>query len=290
VVAAPAIRSALDYDRAHFTSDGGLSGWFSPVRIADLASALLFYAPLAGLILVLAPSAVRADRRRAAVLLALGVPLLLLSFVVHPAHGVFRDIDVHAAAGAFAALLAAWAIAEFVSQAPENSRFGAAAVTTALALTIAWLALAHDVDRGVARVEAFVREPPTRSARDVAGAWDFLGFRLLELGRVDASAYAFERVADLQPTPRVLRQWASVELRRGNWDAVAAIWRGLLERDPANVRLWSEWLALAGRNGDVEGARAAAAAILRLDPTNAFAREALARLAAGRDSARTTER
>ena len=34
---------------------------------------------------------------------------------------------------------------------------------------------------------------------------------------------------------RVLRQWASVELRRGDWNAVTTIWSRLLARDPGNL-------------------------------------------------------
>ena len=49
---------------------------------------------------------------------------------------------------------------------------------------------------------------------------------------------------------------------------MTTIWSRLLARDPGNLEAWSEWAALAARQGDAPHARAAADTLLRLDPGN----------------------
>jgi len=274
------LRAAASVDRAHFALTGGLGGWIGLQRLLDLGNALLLAVPLAALALVLTPRAIRSAPRDARLLAAMGAPLVLGTLLVHPAHGVFRDTDVFEPGGVMLELWAAWALGRTLLDEPRLAWLGVAAVLAAASATLTWLVHFGDVDRGIARVEAFVAEPPARDTAALAGAWDFLGFRRLDLGRTAEAASAFEHAAELVPTPRVLREWASVELRRGDWSAVVAIWERLLARDPANVAAWSEWASLAARNGDFARARAAADTVLRLDPGNRFAlgiRAALAR-------------
>ena len=230
------------------------------------------------LALVLAPRVASAAPREARVLAAIVLPPVFASLAVHPAHGVFRDTEVFVMAGVLCAFTAAWALGSTITARPSLAALGAAAALAAAAPSVTWLLHFNDVDRAIARIEAFIAEPPARDHAALAGAWDYLRFRLLDLGRIDESARAFERTADLEPTPRVLRQWASVELRRGDWNRAASIWGRLLERDPGNLAAWGEWTALAARHGDVPGARVGAEAMLRLDPDHAFARRVLAEL------------
>ena len=69
--------------------------------------------------------------------------------------------------------------------------------------------------RGLARVEACLREPSARTDIERASAWDFLGARYVDLGRIEDSAEAFARAAGISPSPRILREWGTLESMRG---------------------------------------------------------------------------
>jgi tetratricopeptide (TPR) repeat protein len=132
-----------------------------------------------------------------------------------------------------------------------------------------WLAHHTDVDRGIVRVERFLRERPPRTASEQARAWDYLGWRLTDLGRFAGAAGAFAREAELQPSPRVMRQWAATEALRGDPRRAQEIYRAMLTRFPEVGAGWFELARLSYQIGDLAEARRAAGEMLHRAPGHA---------------------
>jgi tetratricopeptide (TPR) repeat protein len=261
-------------DPMHFTPDevrqagGVLPGLVLGTRLVDLANLVPMLSPLA---LAVPPMAVLLGRPRAgwaegALLLALATPFVGAMPFIHPGQGYYRDWDDFAAAGMTMSLGTAWLVARTLEQGPRHAWLALAAVLGAGAPSAMWLVHHRDVERGLARVETFLREEPPRAPMEQARAWDYLGWRLTDLGRFDRAADAFAREADLQPSPRVMRQWAATEALRGDPRRSQEIYRRMLTRFPDMSRAWFELARLSYELGDLAEARRAAGELQRLTP------------------------
>ncbi|MGH7731082.1 MAG: hypothetical protein ACRENJ_07515, partial [Candidatus Eiseniibacteriota bacterium] len=195
-------------DPLHFTPEevrqagGVVPGLFLGARLVDLANLVPMLSPLAlaapAMALLLGRSL--PWRREGAVLVALAVPFVITMPFIHPGQGYYRDWDDFTAAGMTMSLATAWLVARTLERGPRHAWLAVAAVLGAAAPTLAWLVHHGDVNRGLQRVETFLRESPPRTESERARAWDYLGWRLTDLGRFDRAAEAFAQEAELQPS------------------------------------------------------------------------------------------
>ncbi|HEY2954004.1 MAG TPA: hypothetical protein VGK89_02000 [Candidatus Eisenbacteria bacterium] len=282
----PRIRAAIEStDRLHFARAGAgpaqiLGAAFRGLHLADLGNLLLLLSPLAlaGIPLALAlPPALR-RRPEALVLLALAVPFAGLLLFVHPRQGQFRDWDVFTPAAVALSLPAAWLIGETL-RALRHAWLAAAVVLGTLAPAVQWLMHNHDLDRGMARVEAYIAGPPARGDDERATLHNFLALRDEEYGRLDAAAESYARAAALAPSPRILLEWSLAETNRGQYAKAQGILRGLVERAPGLMMAWSQLAYVSYQLGDTAECVRAARGALRIDPGLAEARGLLSRLA-----------
>ena len=65
-------------------------------------------------------------------------------------------------------------------------------IAVCVTTTLFGLWLAHDKERGLARVQAFLVEPPGLSEVERSKTWDFLGATWSQMGRDSSAARAFE--------------------------------------------------------------------------------------------------
>jgi tetratricopeptide (TPR) repeat protein len=195
---------------------------------------------------------------------------------------LFRDWDDFAAAGESLALIAAWLIAETLRAAPRAGGLAVAVALGAAVPAVQWLAHHADLERGLARVEAFMREPPERTANERGKTWDFLGIRNFRLARWDAAVAALARAAETAPSPRILLEWATAETQRGDLEAAQRVYEQLVARSPDDVRAWRALTAVAVRRGDRIGARRAVEGLLRARPGDSYALRIRAQLDADR--------
>ncbi|MBI3540319.1 MAG: hypothetical protein HY076_08620, partial [Candidatus Eisenbacteria bacterium] len=144
-------------------SGGVLAAALDPLRLADIGSMLVVLSPafVALPILAFARGAF-ADRPEAAVLGTLALSTVPVWLLVQPQQGVFRDWDVFAPSGVAVALYTAYGLAIVLERAPAAPRLAAATIAVVFTATLGWLVLAHDADRGLARVRAWLTEPPPR--------------------------------------------------------------------------------------------------------------------------------
>jgi len=273
-------------DPMHFTPEevrqagGILPGLLLGTRLVDLANLVPMLSPVA---LAAPPMALMLGR--ALPWRAEGVPLvtLALPFVVtmpfiHPGQGYYRDWDDFAAAGMTMSLVTAWLVARALERTPRHAWLALAALLGAAAPSLQWLSHQSDVNRGLERVETFLREEPPRTASERARVWDYLGWRLTDLGRFDGAADAFARLAEVQPSPRVMRQWATTEALRGDPRRAQEIYRRMLARFPDVSAGWRELARISYEMGDLAEARRAAGELLRLNPGHAGTRDLIAHI------------
>lgn len=260
-------------------AEGVLAAAFNATQLADVAGMILLMAPLAPVIALAPLVLARPGRRRECVFLGtLALPLVGFLPFFHPPIGLFRNWDACAPTGVALSLAAAWCAATALGDRPRMAGLGLAVALQAAAPGMLGLVHQHDVGRALARVEAYLREPPARSDIERASAWDFLGARYVDLGRINDSAEAFAHAAAITPSPRILREWAILESMRGDPGAARRILRTLLERKPDEVPAWMEAAMLAYQQGDTADARRAASEALRLSPELPSARRLLERL------------
>jgi len=273
-------------DPMHFTPDevrqagGILPGLFLGTRLVDLLNVIVMLSPLALAAPAMALTLGRSLpwRGEGLVLAGLALPFVLTMPFIHPGQGYYRDWDDFAAAGMTLSLLTAWLVARALERSPHYAWLAVAALLGAAAPSLQWLVHQSDVNRGLDRVDAFLTEPPPRTESERARAWDYLGWRLTDLGQFDGAAAAFGRLAEVQPSPRVMRQWATTEALRGNLARAQEIYRQMLTRFP-NVRAgWYELARLSYQMGDLDEARRAAGEVLRLEPNDAGTRALIAHL------------
>ena len=83
--------------------------------------------------------------------------------------------------------------------------------------------------RHAAPMQAFVVEPPRRTAQERVAALDFLGIRHLHRGEYGQAAEIFRQVVELAPSPRFHLQWALAEAEASHYaeadgGATSACW------------------------------------------------------------------
>ncbi len=273
-------------DPMHFAPDevrqagGVLAGLFLGTRLVDLLNVVLMLSPLA---FAAPPLAVLHGRTlswrpEGLLLVALALPFVAVMPFIHPGQGYYRDWDDFAAAGMTMSLVTAWLVARTLERSPRFAWLAVAAVLGVAAPSLQWLVHQSDVDRGIERVATFLRERPPRTESERARAWDYLGWRKTDLGRYDEAAQAFAQLAAVQPSPRVMRQWAITEALRGNPRRAQEIYRQMLARYPDVTAGWFELARLSYEIGDLEEARRAAGELLRLRPDEPGARALIAHL------------
>ena len=246
-------------------------------RALDLVNAFVLVAPLALCVPVLVVAFGRALPRRAEVvpLAVLGATLLVLAIVVHPLQGVVRDWDVVAPSAIAIAVIAAWLVGETLRAAPRHAWLALAVAFAAAMPSVQWLVHLNGPRLALARVEAVLREPPVRSDLERARLIDWIGIRNAWLDDWNAAATAFERSAELLPTPRVLDQWGRAELRTGDWEGARRAYRRMIERDPTSLTAWRGFATAVTRMEAPDSARLAAEKILEIDPADRDAKAIL---------------
>jgi hypothetical protein len=293
------------WDTVHFRplevqSQGGpLGAALAGNRPLDLLNLILLLSPLALLSPLLAMRLLRAgpaprgDLRAPAgastllqeglLLVALALPFLAVMPFIHPAQGLFRDWDDFAATGVSVSLLTAWLTGRALERAGRRAWLGVTLSLAVMAPTVQWLVLHADVDRGLARVRAFMVEPPARSDAERGKTWDFLGIRNIRLagerlrrgtpdderaavGYWAAADEALGHAAETSPSPRILREWALARAMRGDFRGAREIYRLVVRNDPASEPGWTGLANTSVNLGDREEARRAAGKLLRLRP------------------------
>jgi tetratricopeptide (TPR) repeat protein len=280
------VATMLEWDAVHLVphevrAQGGmLRAAFSGTRPADMLGLVTALAPLA----VAAPALAFLLRRNPgrgrelALLGTLAAPFVLTVPFIHPAQGLYRDWDDFAAGGQALSLVTAWLVGETLRLSPARAWLGVPVALGAAALSLQWLAHFTDLDRGLTRVEAFMTEPPRRPDGERGKTWDYLGIRNFRLQRWAAAARAFERAAETSPSPRILLEWGTAELRRRNFGAARDQFRRVIAVRPDEAHAWSGLAAASIELGDREEARRAAENLLRIRPGDPVARRTLERL------------
>lgn len=274
--------TAVHFTPATVREQGGV--WraaFAGTRPWDMASLVLLLSPLAIAIPGLAAALGRMPGRgrEIAVLAALALPFAAILPFIHPVHGLHRDWDDFAATGVALSLVTAWLVGETLRGAPRRA-WVAVAVTLAVAMpALQWL-LAHvETTRGIARVKAFVTEPPLRSPPERGHTWDFVGIRNYRLQRYAEAQAAFARAAETAPSPRILQEWAVAATYAGDLPAAQNAWRRVLEKNPDDAMAWMGLAAISMRLRDVPEAKRAALGLERVIPGHETAQRILADIA-----------
>jgi len=276
--AAPVLR-AVDVG-AHLTphepGTGGTwwRGVFAGTRPADFANVVLGLPPLAIAALAAGVSPLGTRERRdtaswfAVVLATWGIGMLL----IHPAQGFVRDYDDVAAFVTLIGLAAAWGLGPRIA---HGAALATPAIVTAAVATVLWLAVPTHPAAGLARVHAFVTEPPPRSPDERAASWEFLGMRAVGESRWNDAAVALEHAVTLAPAPGTMREWALAEIQIGHPERAIEIYRTLLARDPRNVMAWYSLAAVSTQVGDYPSAARALRSLLVVAPGDSAARQNL---------------
>lgn len=292
VMAPPIIGTVLHTDTSvHFAppevlAQGGVLGAaLAGTRPFDFASLALMLSPLAVAIPLLAPLLAPAIARQpgrgreALVLATLALPFVGVMVFIHPAQGLFRDWDDFAATGVALSLLAAWLVGETLRDA-RRFAWLAVAVTLGVAVpAVQWLIVHTDTDRGLARVRAFVLEPPSRPAPQRGTTWDYLGIRSYRLNRFADAQEAFARAAETSPSPRILQELGLAATMTNDLRTAQRAYQRLLEKQPDNDLGWLGLVAVSMRLRDVPEAKRAATELRRRDPANSEAQRALDEIA-----------
>jgi tetratricopeptide repeat protein len=262
---------------------GMLRAAFAGPRPADMLGLVTALSPLA---LAIPPLALALGRlptrgRELALLATLAAPFVLSVPLLHPAQGFYRDWDDFAAMGESLSLVAAWLTGETLRAAPGRAWVAAPVALGVAAASLQWLAHYADIDRGLARVEAFMIGPPRRADAERGKTWDYVGIRNLRIRRWDAAARAFSHAAETSPSPRILLEWGTAELRLQNWSGAREIFRRVIALSPEEAHAWSGLAVAAMELGDRYEARRAAETLLKLRPGDPFGLHTLERLDAG---------
>jgi hypothetical protein len=261
---------AMHFAPASVKQPGGvLAAALAGPRPADLLNLVGMLSPLALVIPVLLVWRLRRlesnQTRELALLALLALPFALVMPFLHPAQGLFRDWDDFAATGVTISLLAAWILGQTLRAAPRRGL--AVAATLAVAIpAFQWIGHHTDVDRGLARVRAFMLEPPPRPPDERGTTWDFLGIRNFAFERWDESAASFQHAAETTPSPRILQEWALAETMRKRYDEAQRIYHLMLAKAPDDLLGWLGLATCSLNLGDFAEARRAAHQLLVLNP------------------------
>jgi hypothetical protein len=272
-----ALRAIRATDLVHVAPNGAspaqlLATTLGLENLREIANLLLAIAPLSipALAVALAGGARFFRLPEGRMLLGLLVPSVLVLFFIHPRQWDFRDWDVFSPALVAISMTGAWLVARSLEIAPTRG-LGVAVLMAAIVPTAQWLALNHDVAAGIARVRAYVSEPPERAPADRTLTWSYLGAQMAWLDSTNAAADAYGHAAAITPTPRLLYEWAKAEAERERYPTS----RQALLQLTAKAETWPDaWAALAfvdQQMRDTTEARAAATRALRLDPNNSMA-------------------
>jgi tetratricopeptide (TPR) repeat protein len=273
------IHMATGFDvTQHFASEevtrhgGLLAAAFAPARLRDLANVGLAFTPLVALAFVATVDARSLRSREGAVLAALWAPLAALALVLFPAQGAFRDWDVFAATGIARAALAAWLLARLVDGAKSRAWLAPATIAVCATTTLFGLWLAHDRERGLARVQAFLVEPPGLSEVERSKTWDFLGATWSQMGRDSSAARAFELATQSSRNPRLYLQWAMAASHAGNLRESQRAMQELVAFAPGVGMAWTLLGSASWQLQDYPEAARAARALANLKPGDAEAK------------------
>lgn len=280
------IRVVTQFDRANFGLSPLQDGAASLLSTAgDAVQMVLFVAPLAPLALgVFWLLRDRASREAALFLLSVVTPMLAVLLLFRSPLGLIRNWDVFAPLGAALSVAAALVATRVLEAPPRRAWLGGALALNAAVPAAVMLLHHHDLVRGLERMHRIAREPSTRSATERGSTWDFIGQRLADTGDPAGAAEAFTRAASLTPSPRILRQWAMMEIANGRPRHAASIYRDLLVRRPEDGAAWMEYVRVMHQLGDTASARHAALDALQHVPGARGPREYLRWLDARRPS------
>ena len=280
-VMAPRIVTIIShFDPRHFAPEtarrgGFLAATFGGGRTIDMLNLLVMLSPFAILLPILSALVARPPGRERLVLGALGLPLVLVVPFIHPGQGYFRDWDCFVSAGVALSLATAWLGASAIRAAPRSPWLATALALGVAAPSLQWLLHGSDLDRGLARAEAFMNESPARTTKERYSTWEYLGVREVATERLDQSARAFEEASKVIPSPHILHEWAMVEVERNNFAGAREIYHRLIERNPQDVFAWWRLAGACAQLDDWEEAYRATQRVLALDPTHADAQRAL---------------
>jgi len=255
---------------------GAVAAALAPAHLSDVVNVLVLLAPLAPFAL-LAAIAARERGLELTALLALALPLLALTLVVHPQQGLYRDWDVFTPAGMALAVLAAWVVAAALERHASYAGLGVAVALAGAGPAIQWLAIQSDVPRALARIETHLLVPTTTVAERAAG-WDFVGMRYVGLGRAAEGEEALRRSVEAAPNPRILVEWGVAVLSRGDFPRALPIFQRAAALNPGLIGAWRGIATAASATGDRAELARAAEWIERLNPGDPMAREARAAL------------
>lgn len=284
------VHTVFHFDPVHLAPPevqrlGVLRAMFAGARLADVFNIIALLSPLAlGVAAAAAGSRWRppAERGREALFLALlAVPWIGLLLIVHPIQGLFRDWDIFVATGVALSLASAWWAAAVLTRAPAWAWLSVPLALGAVATTTQWLLHSADLERGLGRVETYLREPPERSREERARLLEFIGLRANQLARWDQSADAMERAAELTPRPRILMIWGVAEQARGNGRVAQDIYRRMVVIAPDDARGWDGLANVSWKLGDWAETRRALFEVQRLIPGDPVAQGILERLDRG---------
>lgn len=274
-------------DPIHFTpaepGQSALASAFAGARPADMVNLVVMLAPLAFVALAaLAALGAAPWRRRELLLLStLALPFVALIPFIHAQQGLFRDWDDFAAAGMGVSLLAAWLLGETLRAAGARAWLALPLCLAAAVPSAQWLVHHTDTERSLARVRAFVLEPPPRTSFERAMTWQYLGMTCLAWSRPAEAADAYAHAAGLLSSPHILRQWGLAESLAGHHERARGVFRTLLERAPGDVIALRGLMFMSLPLHDSTQARAAAESLLRVSPGDPQASEMLRQLERG---------
>ena len=267
------IATMLRWDPVHFAppevarQGGMLAAAVAPLHLLDLLDVLLLMSPLLPAALWLAAAGERTESRDLCwTTLLVTLPWWPLLPLIHPPQGTFRDWDDFAPAGATLSLWTAVLLGVALRNRPRWQWLGVAAALGAVAPTEQWLAHQQDLDRGLARVEAYLAGPPSRPAAELGLTWDWLGIRAAQLGRWELAAQSLSRAAETTPSPRVLSEWGLAERERGNERHAQELFRRVTVLTPEEPNAWYRLAASSWRLGDYDECLRATLELQRLRP------------------------
>src|SRR5262249_36870389 len=151
-------------------------------------------------------------------------------FLVHPKQGLFRDWDLTAAPGVTISMWVAALVGTRLADSKRPNPPVSTIVAFAMSSTLIWMSLNASLTRTVARVVAYVNEPPAKAAEPLGLAYRYLGIVYGDNGRPDAAEAMFARAATLVPSESNMVLWAGIEIERGDLTKAQRIYRSAAAR------------------------------------------------------------
>jgi tetratricopeptide (TPR) repeat protein len=175
---------------------------FDAYHVVDLANALMIAGPA---FVVGFPLFFSSHIRDAVGLwfLVLCVPPLLMTWIINPEIGAFRDWDVLA----FPTLFLTVGICRFLARLDDTSAMSYLILLLGVSLLhlVPWVLVNSDADRSVHRFQELLRTTPL-TRRAAAYGWDTVGGYYREEGRFESAYRAYLTAIEVDPThPRIRR-------------------------------------------------------------------------------------